>query len=202
MNDLKSLWTLLAGLASFTGASQLMADEFLVIDDRRMATLESALGTDWRMFTDGVMGGVSTGNLHLDNVDGRACLRLRGDVRLDNNGGFVQAALDTQDTRASDASSYQGIMLEVYGNNEAYNVHLRTDDVWLPWQSYRATFEAPARWLTVKLPFAQFSNYRISKPLDLEHLKRIGILAIGQAFTADLCIASLALYRETDQGLE
>jgi len=74
---------------------------------------------------------------------------------------------------------------------------LRTDDVWLPWQSYRASFLAPARWQTVRLPFAEFSGYRIGKKLDLKGLERIGIVAIGRAFAADLCIAELALYRET-----
>ena len=87
-------------------------------------------------------------------------------------------------------------MLEVYGNAEEYNVHLRTDDIWLPWQSYRASFQAPAGWHTVRLPFAEFSGYRISSSLDLEHIERIGIVAIGRAFKADLCVARVALYRD------
>ena len=30
------------------------------------------------------------------------------------------------------------MLLKVYGNNQGYNLHLRTGDVWLPWQSCRA----------------------------------------------------------------
>jgi hypothetical protein len=53
-----------------------------------------------------------------------------------------------------------------------------------------------ARWQTIRLPFTEFSGYRIGKKLDLTRLERIGLVAIGRAFTADLCIAKLALYRD------
>ena len=141
-----------------------------------------------------VMGGVSSGSLALDSIDGRKCLHLRGSVRLENSGGFLQATLDIERTEASNAAAYQGLLLEVYGNNEAYNLHLRTDDILRPWQSYRASFKAPAQWLTVKLPFDAFTAHRIETAMDIAHLKRIGIVAIGRVFTVDLCIARLALY--------
>ena len=181
-------------LLFFLGGGSVMADDLLIIDDRRSANLDSTLGTSWRMVTDGVMGGVSSGTLMLASIDNRDCLRLQGDVRLENNGGFVQAALDIEKTAAADASAYTGIVMDVYGNNEAYNLHLRTDDLWLPWQSYRATFQAPASWQRVQLPFAEFSPYKTKKALDLSGLERIGVLAIGRAFTADLCIGRVAFY--------
>ena len=171
-----------------------MADDLLIIDDRRTGDLRSALGTTWRAVSDRVMGGVSSGELTLDNIEGRSCLHLRGDVRLENNGGFVQAALDLTGETAFDASAYTGVLLEVYGNDEVYNLHLRTADIRLPWQSYRASFIAPAGWQSVRLPFAGFEAYRTSAPLDLERLVRIGIVAIGRAFRADLCVAGVALY--------
>ena len=85
--------------------------------------------------------------------------------------------------------------IEGAGNGQEYNLHLRTEDVWLPWQAYRASFLAPARWETVRLPFSAFEGYRIGRRLDVEHLERIGLVAIGRAFRADLCIAKVALYR-------
>lgn len=172
-----------------------MAEERLVIDEPGIPASGRGAGGPWRLVTDGVMGGVSSGTLTRDTVAGRPCLRLRGDVRLDNNGGFVQAAFDLSGSPALDASGYTGVLLEVYGNGERYNLHLRTGDVRLPWQSYRASFEAPSRWQAVRLPFAQFSAYRIEAGLDLGRLERIGILAIGRELTSDLCIAHLALYR-------
>ena len=174
-----------------------MADETLIIDDRRNDGLQSTLGNNWRIVTDTVMGGVSSGELSATTVDNKACLRLQGDVNLENSGGFIQAALDVKGTEAADASGYAGLLLEVYGNDQEYNLHLRTDDVWLPWQSYRASFQAPGYWQTVRLPFDQFTGYRTGKKLDLRHLKRIGLVAIGRAFTADLCVAEIGLYRHT-----
>lgn len=173
-----------------------MAEERLVILDSRNNGMTSALDASWRLVTDDVMGGVSSGTLQKDKIQGKPCLRLRGDISLQNNGGFIQAALDIVDTPAANASAYRGIMLEVYGNNEEYNLHLRSKDVWLPWQSYRASFVAPAKWQTIILPFSAFDGYRIRKPLDPAHLKRIGIVAIGREFAADLCIGQLALYRD------
>lgn len=175
---------------------QLMADELLVIQPAPNEGITSEVDTSWRLITDGVMGGLSSGTLSKNSVEGRPCMRLRGDVSLKNNGGFIQAAVDIGSTPAANASAYQGIMLEVYGNNQEYNLHLRSNDVWLPWQSYRASFVAPAKWQTIKLPFSSFSGYRIRKPLDLAQLKRIGVVAIGREFAADLCIGQLALYRD------
>lgn len=183
-------------LLSWPGGVRLMADDTLTIDDRSSGDFAATLGGSWRMIADGVMGGASTGRLSLETVEDRACLRLQGQVRLENNGGFIQAALNLADTPAVDASAYTGLLLEVHGNDQQYNLHLRTDDVWLPWQSYRVSFHAPSRWETVRLPFTGFAGYRIGKPLDLRHLERIGLVAIGRAFDADLCIAKVALYRD------
>ena len=174
--------------------SNLMAGNVLVIDDRDSGNLDSALGPAWRLLTDGVMGGISEGTLKPDRMDGRGCLRMQGDVRLENNGGFIQIALSVEDTAAVDASSYSGIALDVYGNDESYNLHLRTDDLWLPWQSYRATFEAPAHWQRVHLPFADFKPYKTGSELDLAELERIGIVASGRAFHADLCVGRVEYY--------
>jgi len=185
-------------LFSYSGCANLMAEDILIIDDRRAGNMQSVIAGSWRMVTDGVMGGLSRGELSLDTVDNKPCLHLRGDVSLENNGGFIQAALDVADTEAADASGYHGLLLKVYGNNQEYNLHLRTADVWLPWQSYRASFKARAGWQTVRLPFTEFTGYRIGKKLDLKRLERIGLVAIGRAFSADLCIGELALYRDAD----
>ena len=88
-------------------------------------------------------------------------------VRLENRGGFLQAALDLKGEASGAFSNYEGVLLDVYGNGESYNVHLRTAAARLPWQSYRATFQAPARWQTLRLPFSRFEPYRIDMPLDV-----------------------------------
>jgi hypothetical protein len=157
--------------------------------------LQSDLNTTWQGVSDRVMGGVSQESLCVDEQSGRRCLRLRGDVQLDNNGGFIQMALDLDPHGGPiDAASYTGIRLLVYGNAERYSLHLRTADVVRSWQSYRAHFQALPQWQEFDLPFAEFIPHRIDVPLDTSTLRRIGIVAIGRAFHADLCLAAIELY--------
>jgi len=177
-------------------AGEVAEDTVKLIDDRRTGGLQASLGTQWRLITDGVMGGVSVGTLGPGQRNGRNCLHLQGEVSLQNNGGFIQAALDLAPSGVLDASVYAGVELDVYGNGEAYNVHLKTSRVRLPWQHYRASFLAEPGWHSVRLPFAGFEGYRIGAGFDPARLERIGIVACGRAFTADLCIGRVALYRD------
>lgn len=138
------------------------------------------------------MGGVSEGTLVREIVDDRPALRMRGDVSLENNGGFVQMALDlAPQGNLVDASGWVGIELDVIGNDEAYALHIRTDAVVRPWQSYRQGFRAEANWRTVQLPFTEFLAHRIDIPLDARRLRRIGLVAIGRAFAADLGVGGV-----------
>jgi hypothetical protein len=115
----------------------------LILNDFTRDDLISALGTPWRSFSDRVMGGISQETIALTTIDERRCLRLTGDVRLENNGGFIQMALDLAPKgRTLDASAYDGVLLRARGNGETYGVHLRTSDCVRPWQSYRANFVA------------------------------------------------------------
>jgi uncharacterized surface protein with fasciclin (FAS1) repeats len=135
-----------------------------VIDDLSRSPPISSIGTVWQLFTDRVMGGVSNGTMVRELVAGRPVIRMRGDVRLEHNGGFVQIALDLALAgKLVDASSWSGIELEILGNNEQYNIHLRTADLIRPWQSYRQSFLADGRWRTVRLLFRDFKPYRTDK---------------------------------------
>ncbi|RDD62636.1 CIA30 family protein [Ferruginivarius sediminum] len=165
------------------------------IDDLSHEDLVSSLGTRWRLVTDQVMGGVSQGTLTRELVAGRPALRMRGDVSIENNGGFVQASLDlAPGGQRADASAWKGIDVDVYGNGEAYNLHLRTADLTWPWQSYRQGFQAPPEWRTVRLPFAEFQPYRTESPLNVSRLRRLGVVAIGRPFEADIAIGGVRFY--------
>jgi len=172
-----------------------------IVDDRRSGDLRSNAGAKWRLITDGVMGGLSSGQLVLDDYRGKACLRMRGDVSTENNGGFLQVALSLTDIPGSkkgvfDASDYSGVEIEVSGNDETYNIHFRTNGLWFPWQSYRASFDAHDRWQKIRIPFASLKPYKTTQKFSPEELIRIGVVAIGREFKADLCLASLRFYRE------
>jgi hypothetical protein len=173
---------------------QAMSDTML-IDNFSNDGLISALGTEWRGVSDRVMGGVSDVRIEHGNAEGQFFLRLTGVVRLENNGGFVQAALNLNPSGGVlDASAYRGLRLTVRGNDQLYSLHLRTPDATRPWQSYRAHFTASTRWQTIDLPFEVFAPYRLDTTLDTRRLKRAGLVAIGRAFSADLLVSSISLY--------
>ena len=169
-----------------------MSDPPHVIDALDRPAPLASIGTEWQLIEDTVMGGRSAGTMRREVVRGREAIRLQGDVRLENNGGFIQIALDlAPDAPHIDASAWSGIELDVSGNDETYNLHLRTADVTRPWQSYRQSFVASPDWQTHWLAFDGFEPHRIDAPLDPRRLRRIGIIAIGRAFHADIAIAGL-----------
>lgn len=172
-----------------------MAEEKILIIDDPGNSSDTVVADQWRLVTDNVMGGISQGRLITESVRDRRCLHMQGDVKLDNNGGFVQIALDLPENLLDNISSYAGLVFDAYGNGESYNIHLRTSNLWLPWQSYRSSFIAPAEWKTFYIPFTDFQSYRTSKTLKVEKIERIGVVAIGREFTADLCLGKIGLYR-------
>ena len=187
---------IIAGSVLAGGATrgETVSPQSAIIDDLSRDPPMSAIGTRWQLFTDRVMGGVSNGTMIREMVAGRPAIRMRGDVSLENNGGFVQMSLDlAPDGEAIDVSVWSGIELDVFGNGEEYNVHLRTSDLTRPWQSYRQSFRADPQWQTIPFRFQEFVPYRTDVPLDTRRLKRIGVVAIGRAFSADLSVGGVRL---------
>jgi hypothetical protein len=166
-----------------------------VIDDLTQPPPRASNGAEWELIADRVMGGVSNGTMRREIVRDREAIHMQGDVSLENNGGFLQIALDlAPDGSSIDAGRWAGIEIDVIGNDESYNLHLRTADVTRPWQSYRQSFVAKPEWQTLRLPFAEFDAHRIDAPLDLSTLRRIGIVAIGRAFHADIAIGGARFF--------
>lgn len=166
-----------------------------VIDDLSAPHPQASGAGAWALVSDRVMGGVSAGRMTRAAVRGRAAIRMQGQVRLENNGGFVQIALDlAPDGGTVDARGWQGIEIDACGNGEVYGLHLRTPDCIRPWQSFRAQFTAGPHWQTHRLPFADFQPHRIDAALDRARLRRLGVVAIGRAFVADLAIRGLRFY--------
>lgn len=167
-----------------------------LIDDMSASFPRASIGGAWEYVADTVMGGVSSGGITRQTVRGRPANRLTGRVSLDNNGGFVQMALDLAPGGATcDARAYRAVAIDVTGNGEDYNLHLRTADVTRPWQSYRAGFTAGPVWRRIILPFGSLDAHRIAVPFDPAVLRRIGLVAIGRAFEVDLAVGRVALLR-------
>jgi len=184
-----------AMIATGLGWSRSLAATTDIIDDLSQKSLRASNGAAWEMIADRVMGGVSNGTMRREVVQDREAIHMQGDVSLENNGGFLQIALDlAPDGAPIDASRWAGIELDLIGNDESYNLHLRTADVARPWQSYRQSFIARPEWQTLRLPFADFEAHRIDAPLDLSTLRRIGVVAIGRAFHADIAIGGVRFH--------
>jgi hypothetical protein len=176
------------------GKASAQAASTLLIDGFTSGTSTALSGNRWMGFTDQVMGGRSTGTTVLDEINGRPCIRLTGTVNT-QGGGFIQLAIDLGENRKPfDGRRFNGVELDVYGNGEEYNCHLRTTDVRWYEQSYRASFVAPQSWTTVKLPWSAFEPSEIETPLNLEGLLRLGILGWMRDFEADIAVGRLSLY--------
>jgi hypothetical protein len=145
---------------------------------------------NWELVTDRVMGGVSNGQIEHAVIDGRTATRMTGRVSLDNNGGFIQIAADLPPP----PSGAKGVALELIGNAETYNIHLRTSDLTRPWQSFRQALTAPAEWTLCHFDFGDFEAHRTDEPLRPGNIRRIGIVAIGRVFNADAAVSTVSYY--------
>jgi hypothetical protein len=164
----------------------------MVLEDGGGPGLRAANGQHWRYVADTVMGGVSTGALSRGLHYGKQALHLTGAVSLENNGGFVQMALDlAPQGQVLDASRFAGLSLLLHGNDAPYNIHLRSPDMPRVWQSWRAQVHVPARWVHIFVPFSDFTPHRTDLPVQPARLSRIGLVAIGREMRADLALARL-----------
>jgi len=182
----------LSGLASEDPA---MTDTLLLDDFQRDDGL-SSLGTRWEGFTDRVMGGRSDMQVGYRDSDAGAVLFMRGQVRLENRGGFIQARLPLNPAGDSfDASAWEGLKIRVRGTPGPYYLHLRTRQTWQPWQHYRAPIEVGPEWHEQFVPFTAFEGRATLRRLDVSALKSVGVVAYGEAFKAEIEVSRLELGR-------
>ncbi|HEY7906088.1 MAG TPA: CIA30 family protein [Wenzhouxiangella sp.] len=171
----------------------------LLIDDFQRGDGQSVFGTRWEGFSDRVMGGLSDLNLAYQRLpDDRLSLRLQGQVRLENNGGFIQARLPLDRAgKRFDASQWDGVRITARAKPGAYYIHLRSRATWLPWQYYgaRIPITSSQEWMTMDIPFSAFQGQSTRRALDVSSLKSIGVVAYGEAFEADMEVIELAFYR-------
>lgn len=154
----------------------------MVIDD--FSSLDS-----WRFVTDGVMGGVSEGEMTRGRHGDVDYVRLRGDVSTRNNGGFIQIRRDI----APLPPDAQVLTLRVRGNGASYFANLRTTDAKRPWHSYRAEFQTTAKWRDIALTLADFvpAGRGFDVPLNTRNICATGIIAYGHDYAADVSVAEI-----------
>ena len=131
----------------------------------------------WKIVNDGVMGGLSKGNVEhtSDNI-----MHFWGTLSLDNNGGFSTVRSRGVDF---DLSNDLGLLLLVRGDGRTYEARLDSTATFRGNPiSFLGKFKTtPDRWMQVKIPFASFTgSWRgrqfPKETLDTSAIKRVSVL--------------------------
>jgi hypothetical protein len=174
-------------------AAALLAATGAWAGDEMTETFENGPERRWRFFTDGVMGGVSSGAVAFERQDGRTHARMTGRVSTANRGGFIQMRMDLA---APPLAGTAGVRLVVRGNGERYFVHLRTSGTVLPWQFHQAGFETTGDWTEVRLPFEGFrpSGGFVARVPRPESVTSLAVAAYGRDHAADVAVREIGFY--------
>ncbi|MHC4227894.1 MAG: CIA30 family protein [Planctomycetota bacterium] len=148
----------------------------------------------WRAINDGVMGGVSLGEIvAIDNG-----LRFQGKLSLENNGGFASVRRPYHGR----LENVQAIRLRVHGDGRPYQFRVRVDENY-DGVFWRHVFDTDGSWQTVELLFDDFEpvfrGRKISgvDSLDVSDIRQLGfLLADGKAGAFRLDITAIEfIYR-------
>jgi len=170
-------------------AALLVATTLLDFDDPADLAL-------WRPVDDVVMGGVSRSTFE---QAGAGIARFRGNVSLENFGGFASVRTPPRDW---DTARAQAFLLRVRGDGKAYKFTVRTSDGFDGIQ-YQSRFIATAgEWTDVRLPVDGFvATFRGRKvpfaaSLDPAKVRAIGLtISDKQAGPFELLVDRIAIER-------
>ena len=153
-------------------------------------------GLYWQYISDRTMGGVSNGQVTLEQDGEVSFAKLTGNVSTRNNGGFIQLR-----SRISFANSekggkaLQGVRLNVRGNGEIYHIFIRTNDTRSYSDYYSASFQANPTWQVIDLPFSAFERKRVrNSTLYAKNIRTFAIVAYGRDFTSDISVSRIDFY--------
>ena len=162
--------------------------------EKPFETFDPNKNRNWSFFTDGVMGGVSSGKAFFGKSGTDNFVRLEGKVSTANNGGFIQIRHSLEKYLNNDI---KGISLKVRGNGEKYYVFVRTTSTLLPWQFYNASFMTSKNWRVIKINFDTFqpSSSFLRKTIKSSSIKSIGIVAYGRDHEAKVDISEIYFFK-------
>jgi len=143
--------------------------------DRVLFNFSAATEGNWQTVNDGVMGGVSTSSFGITN--GTAF--FRGEVSLENNGGFASVHTAPARFELSGASAF---VLRVRGDGRRYKFTARMDSSF-DGPIYQSAFTTTRdAWQEVRLPLKDFvpsfrgRALRGEPPLTANRLTSVGFL--------------------------
>ena len=145
----------------------------------------------WRIINDGVMGGLSKGNIEMDDQGNGV---FWGSVSLANNGGFSMASLSLSTTPVT---GYSKVVLELRGDKKKYQFRLKSQRGQM--HSYVKTFETSREWEFIEVSFEELEPRFRGRLLDMptfnaDQIEEIALL-IGNKTEEDfkLAIRSISL---------
>jgi len=153
-------------------------------------------GKYWQYVSDRVMGGVSDGQVTLEQDGEMYYARLTGNVSTKNNGGFIQLRSGVSFSNSEkDGKNLRGVRLNVRGNGETYYIHIRTNESWSPSDYYSTTFIADSEWKMIDLPFNIFERrWSNNSSLDAKKIRSFGIVAYGRDYISDVSVSTIEFY--------
>lgn len=170
-------------------------ESYLLLDDFRGE--RSAVDTEWKGFTDRVMGGVS--DMSVSRIPGPEgnFLRMQGKVSIENNGGFIQVRLDLPGKfRPFDGSGYKGIRVKARGEGTGYYIFARTSNTIFPWKYYAAPLPVSEEWDMIDIPWSAFKpgDFGVQFKFHESKLKSLALVAYGKDFDAMIDLSEIGLY--------
>ena len=153
-------------------------------------------GKYWQYVSDRVMGGVSNGQVTLEQDGEIYYARLTGNVSTRNNGGFIQLRSRVSFANSEkEGQNLQGVRLNVRGNGETYEIHITPNDRAYYGDYYSATFKADSDWKMIDLPFNKFERTRFNNSkLDAKNIRSFSITAYGRDFVSDVSVSTIEFY--------
>ena len=153
-------------------------------------------GRYWQYISDQVMGGISDGEVTLEQDGEMYYARLTGNISTRNYGGVIQLRTGISFANSEkDGKNIHGVRLNVRGNGETYEIHILTNDMAYYWDFYSATFQANSEWKMINLPFNTFERKRYnSSKLDSKNIRSFAIAAYGRDFISDVSVSTIEFY--------
>ena len=140
--------------------------------------------SDWFVVLDGVMGGLSTGEL----IKTENSFVLKGEVSLENNGGFASLR---SSYKTYDLSGFTSVTIRYRSTGQDFGFTLnKYKRFWQP--NFKVNLpQTDGKWEEIELVLKDFSRYRLGSKItgtpstnDLAKIIRLGFISNTKAATA------------------
>ena len=131
---------------------------------------ENSSFRNWAIVDDGVMGGLSAGNLRIGD-DGNGL--FYGYVSLDNYGGFTSVRF----RKNISLKGYDNIVLRVLGDNKFYQLRIRSG--YSDRHSYVKRFYAGDEWSDIEIPLSSTEPQFRGRSLRMRNFNGNSLVELG-----------------------